>query len=95
MQPKFFVCRGKECRKRKEEIAALLEVLSGIAAVKIVGCQKICKGPVVGYVGKGGPAWFKRVDSKKSRKALVQLVTRGKMTKSLRKRRLKKKVEVA
>jgi len=95
MQAKFFICRGKNCRKRKEELDAVLETLSHIAAVKIVGCQKICKGPVVGYFGEGGSAWFERVDSKKSRKGLVKLAKKGKIAKSLRKRRAKKKFEAA
>jgi hypothetical protein len=91
MEPKFLVCRGKKCRRTKKEHDALLDELSDVAVVKVVGCRKICQGPVVGYVGEGGPAWFERVDSKKSRKGLVKLAARGKISKPLRKRLVKKK----
>ena len=90
MEPKFIVCRGKNCRKKKKDQEALLDALSDIASIKMVSCRNICKGPIVGYVGRGEPVWFKRVDSAKSRRGLVKLATRGKLTKPLRKRLVKK-----
>jgi (2Fe-2S) ferredoxin len=90
---RFFLCQGKACRKRKKKSKNLREDLSAIAAIEAVECQNICKGPVVVFPVKGRLAWFKRVDSKKSRAALAKLATRGKMTKVLRKRLVRKREE--
>jgi hypothetical protein len=40
---------------------------------------------------KGRIEWFERLDTKKSREALVELVTQGKLGKPLKKRRVKKR----
>jgi hypothetical protein len=74
----------------KKEKKALLKILSEVATVEEVECQDICKGPVVVLPIKGRLAWFERVDSKKSRKALAELAAGGKMAKSLKKRLVKK-----
>ena len=90
---KFFLCQGKACRKRKKKSKALREDLSAIGAIETVECQNICKGPVVVFPIKGRLAWFKRVDSKKSRAALAKLAKRGKMAKVLRNRLVSKRGE--
>jgi hypothetical protein len=87
---RVFLCQGKACRKRKKKTKALREDLSAIAAVEGVECQNICKGPVVIFPVKDRLAWFKRVDSKKSRAALLKLATSGRMAKLLRKRLVRK-----
>ena len=85
--PVFYVCKGKSCRKRNKEHAAVLEALVATAKVEQVSCRDICEGPVVGFSDGGGKTWFRKVDGKKSREGLVTLAHGGEMVKALRKRR--------
>jgi hypothetical protein len=90
MSPRVFICTGKSCRKRKRKYAALKDTLHDIVALEEVPCQKICKGPIAGTPVKGHLEWFKRVDTKKSRKGLVKLAVRGKRNKALMRRCIKR-----
>jgi hypothetical protein len=85
--PVFYVCKGKSCRKRKKDHAAVLEILSREADVRRVSCRDICDGPVVGVSVGDGTTWFARVDGEKSREGLLTLARKGEMVKALRKRR--------
>jgi (2Fe-2S) ferredoxin len=89
MKPRFFVCRGKSCRKREKKRKDLFEALSEIAAVEDVECQDVCNGPVVVFQINNQLTWFERVDSKKARRSLLDLATGGKVAKALRKRIVK------
>jgi len=57
--------------------------------VQSVGCQKVCKGPVVGLEVDGRMEWFQRVNRPKAMVALARLAQRGgtgKVAKPLAKR---------
>ncbi len=56
-----------------------------------VGCQKVCKGPVVGLAVDGEWQWFERMSSRKAVEALAQLVEGGTVAKPLRRRRNEKR----
>ena len=86
MDHRFFLCRGKSCRKRKKKRKSLLKALSEIAAVEEVECQDICNGPVVVFRINNKLTWFERVDSKKAKRALLDLAAGGRISKALRKR---------
>ena len=81
----FQVCPWKPKKKK-----ALIESVQDVASIEEVGCQDICRGPVVGVTVKGRLEWFRRLDTKNSRKALAKLATRGKLSQPLKKRRVKK-----
>jgi hypothetical protein len=87
----MLLCCGSSCKKRPKKHKALLKSLRDLATIEDVGCQDICHGPVVGVTFKGQIEWFERLDTQKSREALVKLATHGKLAKSLKKRRVKKK----
>ena len=55
--------------------------------VERVGCQKVCKGPVVGLAIDGEWQWFCKVSSRKAVQALAELIEEGTIAKPLRKRR--------
>jgi hypothetical protein len=60
------------------------------ARVHLVGCQKVCKAPVVGLAVNGRMEWFGRVDRPKALAGLVRLVKhdgRDALPKVLAKRR--------
>jgi hypothetical protein len=82
------------CRKCKHH-DCLVDVVEAHADVKLkmVRCQKICHGPVVGTEVDGRMEWFERVSSVRELAALLKM-TRGKRTdsipKPLRKRRVKR-----
>ncbi len=59
--------------------------------VSRVGCQKVCRGPVIGVAVDGEWQWFERMDSRKALDALVDLVAHDALGKPLRKRRDKKR----
>ncbi len=87
-KPKLLLCRGSHCRKR---LAHAPMVEKAIAALPVevtrVGCQKVCRGPVVGVAVAGEWQWFERMDSKKALRALAELVAADALSKPLRKRR--------
>ncbi len=91
MLPKVLLCLGSDCQKRKRKHTALAEAVRECATVEKVSCQKICKGPVAGIYVDRRLEWFRRLDSKKSRKWLVEFLTQKQMHKKLKKRRVKKR----
>jgi hypothetical protein len=91
MQPKVLLCLGSDCQKRKRKHSALAEAVRKCATIEKVSCQKICKGPVAGVYVDGRLEWFRRLESKKSRKRLVELLAKEHMHKKLKKRRVKKR----
>lgn len=66
------------CTKCKNS-ACLLTFLKAAQAPKVrkVGCQKICKGPVVGLRARGQTEWFSRVDRAKPMVALLRAAEHG------------------
>jgi hypothetical protein len=80
------------CRKCKNSdcLAAFLRG-SGVARVKTVGCQKICKGPVAGAKIHGRMEWFARVDRAKPMVALERTLRGKKPGKALDDRRVARK----
>ena len=90
MAPRVFICGGSACSKKPKKTKALIKSIQDVASIEEVGCQDICRGPVVGATVKGRLEWFRRLDTKNSRKALVKLATRGKLSQPLKKRRVKK-----
>ncbi len=86
-----YVCTGKHCRKQVEAQRLLLGSLGTDAILHLVGCQNVCKGPVVGVEVDGTVEWFKRIDTHKSVGALVKLSRGKRLRKSLAKRRVKKR----
>jgi hypothetical protein len=89
-RPTVLVCRGKGCNKRPRRRAKLMALLEEIADIEKVGCQKVCKGPLVGVTVDGRLEWFRRIDGDKPCRALVTLLARGKLKRSLKKRRVEK-----
>ena len=83
------------CRKCKDH-ECLVRVLDAHAdlSLRMVRCQKICHGPVVGTVVDGRFEWFERVTSVKELAALLRLTKKKKapraIPKPLRKRRVKR-----
>ena len=85
---RILVCTGSHCRRRLARSAGMAEALAGLGVeVERVGCQKVCKGPVLGVRVDGEWQWFRRMDSRKALAALRELIEAGKLEKRLRKRR--------
>lgn len=91
MTSKILLCGASGCAKKPQKRKALLRSLQDVATIEEVGCQDICHGPVVGVTHQGRMEWFDRLDSKKSRAALVKLATQGKLSQTLKKHRVKKR----
>jgi (2Fe-2S) ferredoxin len=91
MKHRVFLCRGKSCRKRKQKRKVLLKALSEITKVEEVECQDICSGPVVVVPVNDRLAWFERVDTKKARRSLLNFIAGQKLSKTLRKRMVKRR----
>lgn len=90
-RPKVFVCHGSSCRRHKA-CAELRDCLGPVADVADVRCQRVCDGPVVGARIGGELEWFKRMDSDKAQRHLVDLVAgSGRLRRSLEKRRVPKR----
>jgi hypothetical protein len=85
---KAYVC--KKC-KNAECLTRMLKDTD--AKVKLVGCQKICAGPVVGAKVDGRMEWFTRVDTGKRMAGLRMLLEKRKKhpVKALEARRLTKR----
>ena len=81
-----YVCQGSDCRKNK----GTSKVLALIANQTVVGCQKVCKGSIVGCVVDGQLEWFS-INGRKARLAFAQLLTFGVLKKALEKRRVAKR----
>lgn len=91
-RPTVFVCRGSSCRRRSKPCETLRDCLAPVADVADVRCQRVCDGPVVGVSIDGSLEWFRRMDSEKARRHLVDLLAgRGSLRRSLRKRHVKKR----
>ena len=85
--PEVLLCTGSHCRRalgRDDRVERSLTETS--ARVRRVGCQKVCKGPLVGVRVDGRWEWFERMSSKKATGALVELLERGELRKPLRNR---------
>ena len=52
-----FVCNGPDCRKHKAERKKLVALAREYGVELTVGCQKICKGPVVGIAVEAELGW--------------------------------------
>ena len=81
------------CRKCKNHacLTDLLETHTDVS-VRLVKCQKICHGPVVGLPVVGRMEWFERVNGLKQIAALLLLTKKGHVDaipKALKKRRVK------
>ena len=85
---KLYVCYGSDCTESRGALRRLEASLEGVADIKPVKCQKICRGPVVGVQVSGTLEWFRRVDTEKARRRLVTLLETGKVKKALAKRRI-------
>jgi hypothetical protein len=69
----IYVCR--KCKHSKELHKALERETD--AAVKLIGCQDICKQPVAGTRVDGRLEWFGGLDKAKRQRALIDLVNDG------------------
>lgn len=90
-RPKVFVCCGKRCVDHPKRRNELESALKGLAKVERSGCVKICHGPVAGLEIDGQFEWFRGLHSKKAIKQFAKLVKKGKVGKSLEKRRVAKR----
>jgi hypothetical protein len=70
---KVFVC--KKC-KNADCLTRLVK--KSDAKLVLVGCQKICAGPVAGLAVSGRMEWFSRVDTPKRMAGLRMLAERRK-----------------
>jgi hypothetical protein len=70
---KVFVC--KKC-KNADCVARVVK--KSDAKLVLVGCQKICAGPVAGLSVSGRMEWFSRVDTSKRLAGLRMLAERRK-----------------
>ncbi len=88
----LFVCTGSHCRKALQKGDRLQEAVSKLPVkVTRVGCQKVCRGPVVGVAVGGRHQWFERMDSRKAIAALEALLEDDTLGKPLEKRRSRKR----
>jgi hypothetical protein len=83
------------CRKCKGH-ACLTSFLDDVPELRVqaVGCQKVCKGAVVGLEVGGRMEWYQRVNRPKPMVALARLAQRGgtgKVAKPLAKRWVRKR----
>lgn len=89
--PVLYLCKGPACKRAKGARRRLINKVDGHARVVAVGCQDLCSAPVAGCQVDGQLEWFRRLDSKKSRRALVALLKGARIKSSLAKRRAKKR----
>jgi hypothetical protein len=85
---KVFIC--KKCKKAD----CLVDVLQGTEIkLALVGCQKICAGPVAGTEVAGKMEWFCRIDTPKRIAGLRILAERRtkRPVKALEKKRVSKR----
>ena len=89
----LLVCSGSHCGKKLRKQRDLQERLDRLPVeITRVGCQKICRGPVIGIRVDDELQWFERMSSKKALQALVALVDGKEMRKPLKKRRNEKRM---
>ena len=91
MSDTLFLCAGKSCRKKNQQVDDLLKVLDPKLKIKEVRCQNICSGPVIGLKLAGRWEWFKKVRKPRDVLAVFKTQKRGKMTEHLKKLRVKKR----
>jgi (2Fe-2S) ferredoxin len=91
MKVTAYLCTGSDCKRRKDERRAIKRALRGKAYLVEVGCQKICKGQVVGIARDGELRWYRRVNSKSLIKALRRVVRGRKVSDELAVRHVKKR----
>jgi len=83
-----FVCH--KCKRHR----CVEDAMAGSEAkVVMVGCQKICSGPVAGLEVRGRMEWFDRLDTVKRLVGLRVLAEKGRARpmKALEKRRVRKR----
>jgi len=87
-KPKVFVC--KKCKRHQCVEDALVKAE---AKTILVGCQKICSGPVAGLCVDGQMEWFDRLDTGKRLAGLRLLANHptARPVKALRRRRVSKR----
>jgi hypothetical protein len=91
MRPTVYACQGKKCRRACAH-EGLVRSLRKVGEVRLVSCQKICEGSVIGVALEGQMEWFSRVDSPKvcvQAKRMVEAGRRKKLDKAMKKRRVK------
>jgi hypothetical protein len=82
-QPKLIICVGGSCRRAKGH-RRLLELLrSRPEPSATVGCQGICRGPVVALRRRGELRWYARM-GKEGRSALRDVLRGERRAKALR-----------
>lgn len=84
-----YICR--ECdgyKQAREKIAAALPHKAKLVSV---GCQDICRGPVVGASIDGSVEWFRRIKSNKAVAHLKTALAANRINDYLEKRRAKKR----
>ena len=93
-QPHVHVCVGSDCRKDRPGAHRKLRARLAAAAVPVtpVKCQKICKGPVVGVRVDGTLHWVRKVAGSQLREDLVWLLDKGRWSKALRTRCVRKRL---
>lgn len=85
-----YLCRGSDCEKRKLTRRTLESHCPGAEIVK-VGCQKVCKSPVVGVDLGHGPRWFRKMNDAKALDALQRYIETGKLESRLEAKEFKKR----
>jgi hypothetical protein len=91
MRPIVYVCQGKKCSRACAH-DALLRSLCKVSDVRLIECQKICRGSVIGVTLDDHIEWFERIDSSKlcvRAKKMVQSGRRKKLEKPIKSRRIK------
>ena len=89
---RILICNGSHCRKTLRNDDRLRASVAQLPVeIERVGCQKVCRGPVVGLDLDGRLQWFERMSSRKSLRALAELVEHDTVGRPLRKRRNKKR----
>ena len=69
----LLVCRGSHCRKKLARNGRVIRTLERLdVELETVGCQNVCRGPVIGARVAGDWEWFERVRSRKALGALEQ-----------------------
>jgi hypothetical protein len=84
------VCAKAGCASAKA-IRKVCSALDGVAEITLVGCQKICEGPVCGVEIDGELTWFEDVTGRETRRSVVDLVCNGGIGDLLRNREIPKR----
>jgi hypothetical protein len=82
------LCGGEDCRERAGAWRKLREALG---EAELVGCQKICAGPVCGLEIDGTVEWFSKVRGRELREAVVAAARGDAVEPALWGRRVKKR----